>query len=255
MHIRSWIGALIHPTSIPLRIKRRASRRDLVDLLTQVAGVSSSQSHALFEELKTNSFQDKLRKHIAQINVPGVRLNPNWFTEKDWHAALYCIIRAAQPDVVVETGVASGNSAAFILRALHDNQKGKLYSIDLPPIPDENGNVPGNMNWILPDGVEPGCAVPPLLRYRWELIISPSETALPPLLQRLGQIDIFLHDSDHSYQHMMWEYETAWPYIKTGGILLSDDVGLNSAMIDFCRRRRHKYNEFEGKLGVVQKKS
>jgi len=243
----------MHPLSIPLRIKRRASRLDLMDLLVQMAGVSLGQSHAFFDELKASSFQNELEGDIAQIGISGVQFNPNWFTKKDWHAALYCIIRATMPSAIVETGVASGISSAFILRALHDNRKGKLYSIDLPPIPDENGNVPGDMNWTLPDGVEPGCAIPPQLRYRWELITSSSEIALPPLLQRLGQIDIFLHDSDHSYQHMTWEYETAWPHIRAGGLLLSDDIGLNSAMIDFCKHHRHQYNEFERKMGVVLK--
>ena len=249
----SLMSVLLRPTRILWRVKRRTSRRNLTSLLTEVVGLPLTQSCALLEELKTGSFRNELGKHIEQINVPGVRLNPIWFTEKDWHAALYCIVRAAKPGIVVETGVASGISSAFILRALHENQKGKLYSIDLPPIPDENGNVPGNMNWILPDGVEPGCAVPSSLRNRWEFIISPAQTVLPPLLQRLGQIEIFLHDSDHSYEHMMWEYETAWPYIRAGGILLSDDVDFNSAMIDFCGRRRLKYNEFEGKFGAVLK--
>lgn len=227
------------------------SQRSLTGLLAEMVGLSSAQSYALLEELSSGSFRNELDKQIEQI--PGINLDPKSFTVKGWHAGLYCIIRAAQPGVVVETGVASGISTAFILRALHENQKGKLYSIDLPPIVDGNGNVPGNMNWILPDGLEPGCAVPLSLRHRWELIISCSEKALPPLLQRLGQIDIFLHDSEHSYEHMMWEYEMAWPYIKTGGILLSDDVSLNTAMIDFCRRHRHKYNEFEAKMGAVRK--
>lgn len=253
MRIRSWLSALLHPTSIPLRIKRRISQRSLTGLLAEMAGLSSNQSYALLDELKTSSlFCNELGKQIEMI--PGIQLHPRWFTEEDWHAALYCVTRAMLPDVVVETGVAAGSSSAFILKALHDNQKGKLYSIDLPPIPEENGNVPGDMNWILPDGVEPGAAVPPSLRYRWELIISPSQTALPPLLQRLGQIDIFLHDSEHSYEHMMWEYETAWPYIKTQGILLSDDVSRNTAMIDFCVRHRHKYIEFNRKVGAVLKK-
>jgi len=45
---------------------------------------------------------------------------------------LYNLIRDTRPSIVVETGVASGVSTAYILQALEDNRKGKLYSIDLP---------------------------------------------------------------------------------------------------------------------------
>jgi hypothetical protein len=46
---------------------------------------------------------------------------------------LYAIVRAYKPDIVVETGVARGASSSFILCAMHENGKGHLYSIDLPP--------------------------------------------------------------------------------------------------------------------------
>lgn len=47
---------------------------------------------------------------------------------------LYLTVRLIKPETIVETGVSSGSSSAYILRALYDNQKGKLYSIDLPPV-------------------------------------------------------------------------------------------------------------------------
>lgn len=246
---------LLHPTSIPVRIRRRIGRRDLASLMTNVTGLSPSQSYTLFEQLELGSFRNELNQQFTQFDVPGAPFDPNWFTDKNWNAALYCIVRAIQPDIVVETGVASGVSSAFILKALHDSQKGALYSIDIPNVPNQDGEIPSGLNWALPEGVEPGFGIPHSLRDRWELIISPSEIALPSLLERLKQIDVFLHDSDHSYKHMMWEYKQAWPYIKTGGLLLSDDVGSNSAMIDFCQRYRHRYNQFEHKAGVVLKKA
>lgn len=47
-------------------------------------------------------------------------------------ALVYAIVRVLKPEIVVETGVASGLSSAYILQALEENRKGKLYSIDLP---------------------------------------------------------------------------------------------------------------------------
>lgn len=46
---------------------------------------------------------------------------------------LYSIIKVFKPEIVVETGVVRGASSAFILCAMHENCKGHLYSIDLPP--------------------------------------------------------------------------------------------------------------------------
>jgi hypothetical protein len=46
---------------------------------------------------------------------------------------LYSIVRAYKPEIVVETGVAHGVTSAFLLCAMHENRKGHLYSIDLPP--------------------------------------------------------------------------------------------------------------------------
>ncbi len=51
----------------------------------------------------------------------------------------------------------------------------------------------------------------------------------------LKEIDVFLHDSIHTYENMMFEYKTSWPYIKKGGILLSDLMPANSAFFDFCK--------------------
>ncbi len=45
---------------------------------------------------------------------------------------LYAIVRSLKPETVLETGVASGLASAYILLALRQNKKGKLYSIDLP---------------------------------------------------------------------------------------------------------------------------
>lgn len=140
---------------------------------------------------------------------------------------LYHIVRLLRPDQVVETGVASGVSSLFILKGLSDNAAGSLTSIDLPNA-DPGAPVPpwGKSGWIVPDS----------LRSRWELRIGDSKRLLPSILDRTGKIQVFLHDSLHTYDHMMWEFETAWPHITNGGLLLSDDAVWNDAFKDFCHR-------------------
>ena len=145
---------------------------------------------------------------------------------------LYPLIRDFKPDIVVETGVRTGGSTTFILRALHDNQNGKLYSIDLP-----NPN-PSDQEMQLPRGTYTGFYVDqfPELKDRWELILGDSRVELPKLVTRLDYIDVFHHDSDHSYEFMTMEFSIIWPKLRKGGLLLADDVDRNDAFMDFARK-------------------
>ena len=43
---------------------------------------------------------------------------------------LYCFCRFIKPEIVIETGASTGLLTTFILRALEDNGKGLLYSIE-----------------------------------------------------------------------------------------------------------------------------
>jgi len=138
--------------------------------------------------------------------------------------AIYSLVRLLKPRVVVETGVADGVTSSYILRALEDNGEGKLYSIDLP-------------SSLLPEGRRPGWIVEEGLRKRWELRIGDAAQLLPPLLEELGDIDMFLHDSLHTYGHMMLEFRAAWPRLKPGGLFLSHDVGQNRSFFDFLKEK------------------
>jgi hypothetical protein len=59
---------------------------------------------------------------------------------------------------------------------------------------------------------------------------------LPKLLASIGEIDIFFHDSKHTYEHMFFEFEAAFQRLRLGGVLASDDISWNSAFFEFCRQ-------------------
>ena len=46
--------------------------------------------------------------------------------------AVWCTVLHTQPEVVVETGVAHGVTSRVVLEALNSNDRGHLWSIDLP---------------------------------------------------------------------------------------------------------------------------
>lgn len=196
------------------------------------------------------------RKFLDHVKEAG------GFDRQGYRLMIYMLIKKYQPSVMVETGVARGTSSAYSLQAMEENGNGTLYSIDLPAqVAEVNANETSkqdsNKTYELADGqvhghYDVGYLVPEYLRNRWELILEDARVALPNLLTELGEIDIFYHDSLHSYEHMKFEFETAWPHLKEGGLLLSDDVLWNNAFHEFCKQQNRKpiiYRSF----GMIQK--
>ncbi|MGP8071727.1 MAG: class I SAM-dependent methyltransferase [Thermoplasmata archaeon] len=155
---------------------------------------------------------------------------------------LYYLTRWLKPETVVETGVDRGLSSAFLLAGLHDNRRGHLYSIDLPSAryydPTTGTTAVSNVG----DTTAPGFVIPPDLRTAWTLTIGDSRTALPELLGRLGGIDMFLHDSEHTYELMRQEYILALAHLRPGGLLVSDDVNWNRAFKDTAEGREFDFS-------------
>jgi predicted O-methyltransferase YrrM len=158
---------------------------------------------------------------------------------------LYLLVRASRPQIAVDTGVLYGASTAHILAAMADNGSGELHSIDIGRDPRE----PPHEFFI-----------PPHLQSRWELIIGDSREKLPRLLRRCGNLDFFYHDSLHTWEHMLWEYGTALPYLTERGLLASDDVEnapslrrlfRQNAFPAFCHTRGILYTTFHN-LGVAR---
>jgi len=154
---------------------------------------------------------------------------------------LYGVVRWFGPNVVLETGVHFGASSAFILSALAFNGRGKLHSIDLPNASyvTADGRIHSDP---LPVGAEPGFVVPLNLRDQWKLTLGDVKDMLPLVLQQIPRVDLFFHDSAHTYDVMRFEYETIWTKLAREGLLLSDNVECNSAFLDFCKSKklRHK---------------
>lgn len=143
---------------------------------------------------------------------------PAWWPRERLMRLVAAVATLARPAVTVEVGVARGYSSAAILGALEANS-GKLFSIDLPPLEEDREFV--------------GAAVPERMREHWELNFGPSRTELPGLLRRLGSIDFFFHDGDHSAESQREDLEAAWPYLGAGGVVVVDDIW-TPAVFDFA---------------------
>ena len=129
-----------------------------------------------------------------------------------------------KPSCLVETGIANGVSSSYFLLALQKNGKGQLQSLGLAD--------PA----YLPLGKNPGWLVPGWLRSSWNVHLGDSRELLPNLLAQIGQLSIFIHDSLHTYEHMMWEFQAVYPHLQAEGLLLADDALWNTSFNDFAKQ-------------------
>jgi len=251
------------------RDRRRvhATRRSFVDRFFE--------SEAEFERYRAEFFDGR----IVDVCRAAVEEAPTDVSIYDAHmdecVRLYALLRRYRPDSIVETGVYHGVSTTSLLLALSANGSGTLYSLDATPLLGEGGGADragrdglpaGRARYYrrdrpscaeagshrLPPGRSPGWIVPADVRDRWELRVGRSQTDLPELLADVGDVDLFVHDSEHSTTGMCFEFDLAWEHLVPGGLLVSFHVDRNDAFETFVRERRcdhgrltYTYNGFE----------
>jgi predicted O-methyltransferase YrrM len=182
---------------------------------------------------------------VAEADEAARRLEAPSPSSREAKKLLYLAVRALEPKVVVETGPFNGASSAFLLQALEDNGIGRLLSFDVSDAADAL-NVP------LPADREPGWLVPDRLRHRFELVLGDTRRTLRGRLAVEPPIDLFFHDSLHTARQMLFEYRVAWRRLRSGGLLLSDDVSWNRAFRVFTRLHRVSFGQV-GEVGVTRK--
>lgn len=198
---------------------------------------------ALDEEYARSDFAAWHRQRLAALaRFPGpYRVG----TTGDFDCrCMYVLVRAAKPQTLVETGVLYGAISGHILAALAQNGQGQLYSIELGREETEPPH-----DFFIPED----------LQIRWQLILGDSRDELPRLVNRLPSIDLFHHDSLHTFDHMTWEFESVFPHLAPDGVLSSHDVAIahslrgmfqQNAFPAFCLRHRVAWATF-GNQGIL----
>jgi predicted O-methyltransferase YrrM len=169
----------------------------------------------ILDEPALKEVEEDTRRFLEDISARDP-FSPRWAADSRFARLGYLLCRLISPSVVLETGVAYGVSSVFILRALEVNGRGTLHSVDLPPLRSEYERF-----W--------GTAVPEARKERWRLHRGSSARVLPRLLREIRTIDLFVHDSLHTRRNMRREFNTVWPHLRNGGVLLADDVERNHA--------------------------
>jgi predicted O-methyltransferase YrrM len=197
----------------------------------EALGLALNVSTGDIAKILSESQLGRIERAVSE-GVAGVRTVDPFHLRNNGDFALarsiYVICRLRSPNAVLETGVAYGVTSAFVLQALAVNQKGTLFSVDLPPLGNESDQ-------------RVGALVPKQLRERWHLYRGTAKRVLPDLLPLIGKLDLFVHDSLHTSRNMTFEFETVWPYLRPGAVLIADDVQLNDAFSDFAAEAKPSF--------------
>ncbi|WP_282611379.1 class I SAM-dependent methyltransferase [Pelagibius sp. Alg239-R121] len=135
---------------------------------------------------------------------------------------LYSLVEGLNATRGIETGVAYGWSSLATLLSLQKRQ-GQLFSVDLPYFKLRSDN------WV-------GCVVPSGLRGNWQIYRCADREGLPQATRAAGSIDFAHYDSDKSVPGRLWGYDVLWNALRSGGLVVSDDIGDNDGFQQFCEK-------------------
>jgi predicted O-methyltransferase YrrM len=195
------------------------NRNQLCWYICTVTGSDIGQVRAWTQELEDNR---QLIDHLTRRLSSNPRRNisaqePHWARRSGW----YAMIRATQPDHVVETGTHLGLGSCVIAAALLRNGHGRLTTIDTDP---DAGYLVGDP---------------------WASVIDLRTGSSTDLLGTLKEVDIFLHDSLHTYDYETKELTAVEANLRADAIILSDNAHDSSALSDWAERTGRHYLFFK----------
>src|SRR5579872_4160764 len=195
------------------------NRNQLCWFVSAVSGADVGQVRGWMQELEDDS---DLFRHLTARLSSGPRRGispqePHWARRLGW----YALVRATQPDHVVETGTHLGLGSCAIAAALLQNGHGRLTTIDTDP--------------------EAGY----LIEEPWASVIDRRIASSIEVLEGLSDVDMFLHDSLHTYEYEARELAAVQPNLSAAAIVLSDNAHESSALSDWAERTGRHYLFFK----------
>jgi hypothetical protein len=186
-----------------------------------VAQLSGTPLGAASQAIAGAQAERSLASYIARQHAREGRVS---YVEIDAPLELYALVRLLEPRHVVEVGVSSGVSSAYLLRALERNGQGSLHSVDRPQVERARsaGTAPPRQSWSLPPGRMPGWAVPPGLWPRWDLRLGDKADVIPFLAEQLPEIGLLVYDVPHQCGELRNEIRSLEPILSRGAVVIID---------------------------------
>ena len=166
-----------------------------------------------------------------------------WYSDAEVSlcSAVWCAVLHRRPENVIETGVAHGVTSRVILEALRRNDRGRLWSIDLPHPLEHQLHA------------QTGAAVPDDRRDRWTYLEGSSRQRLGPLVAELGRGRLVrARQPAYGQEHVVRAGASGFG-LEPGGVMLADDIKSHDGFAAFARRHPEYETlicESEDKIGV-----
>ena len=202
---REWTNLTFHITGHNLR--------EIVEFAHLLTGAPREAARGYLDEVLSDV---DLKQHVARLtaSVP-------FFAFADGEARFgrrlgwYVLVRILKPRVVVESGIDKGLGTCLLAAALQRNGTeglpGRLYALDIQP----------GAGWLIQAPYDS------VVEFR----LGDSHTALREIRE---PIDLFVHDSDHSYEHEAGEYRIIKERLSDRSLVLSDNAHKSTALMDFA---------------------
>lgn len=173
-----------------------------IDELCNSVKILPSSMKDYINEAEENYLQ--LQRHKKEI------MNNRWDAGKNLFLLLYTYVRASKPKLIIETGVANGVTTNAIMNAAYRNQNDfALHSFDILPKAQEAYNGQGN--------------------WKFHLLNKPYKKNLVKITDKLTEVDMWVHDSNHGFRWQNMEYGLALSKLSAQGVLISDDIDASQA--------------------------
>ena len=197
------------------------SRLSLAHIIATVFGVTPAAVRSLFEEIESD---EVFQKHVAQnlkVLLPGVS-SFSIGRRLGW----YAVARIMKPAVIVETGVDYSLGSCVLCAALLRNAK-----------EGSSGRYIGTE----------------LYTDRGQLFTDPFNTvgeirfgdSLESLGKLAGPIDLFINDSEHSWEYEAREYEAIRAKLSNRAVILGDNSHWSPSLAEFSERNGRKFIFFK----------
>ena len=189
--------------------------------------------HLSLAEIK-NLFEQGEKDYDFAVESSVHNFPEKWKSGRTLGSLISALVSLTNPETVIETGVANGISSRIITKNLLATST--LFSFDTDPLTSESVSGFKNWNWNLVDEYRP-------------------EESLKKIIQEIGpNIDIWIHDSDHSGYWQNFEYRIATKNLKVGGFLISDDIQDSSAWLrNFGRIGNLQFSDGHKLIGIWRK--
>lgn len=242
IHVRLTLGEILKLTQRRILLLTKGDRTGVaiwwlagrMDLHSDLRNIKfqgyESQKNNLYESLtKAQDVVKKRKNYIAP---------ENWNAGTNLATFLFDYVVNNKPKVILETGVANGITTRIIQAAdvLNETQ---FHSID----------------------INPNCAAVNSDSKNWtfhHLKGSNLKIALQKIVKTVPQVDLWIHDSDHSYLWQTFEYKLALEKLNPGGLLVSDDVDFTKSWGELSKSKEIQFicTVLDGNkcFGIAQKK-